>query len=87
MSETIAAEVSLYPLREPDLGPAILEFVDELRQEGLEIQPGPMSTLVRGERDRVFEALKRAFAAASRHHQVVLRVVISNACPTSEQSA
>lgn len=87
MSETISAELSLYPLREADLGPAILEFVDELRQEGLKIQPGSMSTLLVGPRDQVFEALKRAFTAASRRHQIVLRMVISNGCPTSEQSA
>ena len=29
---TISAEVALYPLREPDLGPAILAFVEDLRR-------------------------------------------------------
>ncbi len=81
MSETISAQVSLYPLRVSDLGPAIAAFADELRTYELQVQTGAMSTLVIGERDELFEALRTAFAAASARYQVVLAVTISNACP------
>ncbi len=81
MSESISAEVSLYPLRVSDLGPAIAAFADELGMSRLQVQTGSMSTLIVGERDELFEALRNAFAAVSAHYQVVLSVTISNACP------
>ncbi|MGQ9467618.1 MAG: thiamine-binding protein [Anaerolineae bacterium] len=45
----VSAQVSLYPLRQPSIGPAIREAVRTLREQGLRVQMGPMSTLVWGE--------------------------------------
>jgi uncharacterized protein YqgV (UPF0045/DUF77 family) len=84
-SEMISVEVSLYPLRELDLGPAILDFVEALRAEGLQVEPGPMSSLLVGEADQVFDALKRAFVQAGRRHQVILRAVFATAAPPRGQ--
>ncbi len=41
----ISAQVSLYPLRQPDIGPAIREVVRVLHDHGLAVQYGAMSTL------------------------------------------
>lgn len=81
----VTAEVALYPLREPRLSPALTEFVAALTEAGLEVTPGSMSTLVRGEADRVFSGLRAAFGEVAGAHQVVMRVVVSNACPSLDE--
>jgi len=52
----IAAQVSLYPLRRPSIGPIIRDAVRALRESGLETRMGEMSTLVWGEEEEVFHA-------------------------------
>lgn len=79
--DVVSAQVSLYPLRTEHLSPAIDAFAGELRESGLHVEPGPMSTLVVGEASALFAALQRAFAAACAGHEVVMQVTVSNACP------
>lgn len=62
----VQAEVSLYPLGEKDLAPPIYTFVRRLEREGLRIEPGPMGTLVAGESELVFQALREAYEEAGR---------------------
>ncbi len=45
----IGAQVSLYPLGQPDLLPGIQDVWEALEEAGLQKEPGPMSTLVSGE--------------------------------------
>ena len=73
----LMAQVSLYPLRQPTLGPAIRQAVRTFREHGLETRIGEMSTLVWGEEAAVFAALQQAFTQAARQGEVVM----SNACP------
>jgi len=77
----ISAQVSLYPLGQPDLAPAIDDAVNALRQHQLEVAPGAMSTVVSGEDDAVFAALKDAMRRSSDRGQAVMVVTLSNACP------
>lgn len=70
----IQAEISLYPLGELDALPEILAFIDRLEAAGLEVQPGPLSTLASGECRAVFAALGEAFAAAGGKGRRVLTV-------------
>ena len=77
----IMAEVALYPLREAEVGPFLLEFLGQLRRPGLRVEPGAMSTLLVGEAHTVFAALEEAFAWASDRRQVVLRVTLTGAGP------
>ncbi len=77
VSPPIMAEVAIYPLREPEVGPFLLEFVERLRRPGLRVEPGPMSTLVVGEAHEVFAALEEAFAWAGEERQVVLRMTMT----------
>ena len=77
----IAAQVALYPLRQERLAPAIDAFAQTLAAAGLVATVGPMSTLVTGEADAVFAALRDAFARAAAAGHVVMAVTVSNACP------
>lgn len=77
----VTAQVSLYPLRQPSLGPVIREAVRTLRAQGLGTRLGEMSTLVWGEEAAVFAALQQAFHQAAGQGEVVMVVTLSNACP------
>ena len=77
----LTAQVSLYPLRQLELAPAIDETLEILLQHGLEVTPGPMSTLVSGDSVNLFKALQRGFQNAAREGEVVMVTTFSNACP------
>jgi len=80
----ISAQVSLYPLRQERLSPAIQAVSDALLAAGLHPETGSMSTLVTGEADRMFAALHQAFVRGAATGQVVMTVTLSNACPVGE---
>ncbi len=77
----ISVQVSLYPLHQEHLGPSIQAFADVLTAAGLEPRTGPMSTVVTGEADLLFAALRDAFQAAAATGRVVMTMTVSNACP------
>ena len=76
----VSAQISLYPLRQESIGPAIREVVRILRLRGLRTRVGEMSTLVWGEQDLIFDALKEAFQLATERGDTVMVVTLSNAC-------
>lgn len=76
-----SAQISLYPLRQEHLGPAIEIVRETLEAHGLQAQVGPMSTIVTGETGIVFAALAEAFDKAARTGEVVMTLTVSNACP------
>jgi len=82
----ITAQVSLYPLRQTSIEPPIRGFVQVLRQHGLCVRVGEMSTLVWGEEQEIFDAVEAAFRQAAEHGDTVMTVTISNACPEPEAS-
>jgi uncharacterized protein YqgV (UPF0045/DUF77 family) len=79
----VSAQISLYPLRQASLGPAIEALRLALEREGLAPEVGSMSTFVRGEAGSLFAALERGFEAAAARGPVALVVTLSNACPES----
>jgi uncharacterized protein YqgV (UPF0045/DUF77 family) len=79
-----SAQISIYPLRQERLGPAVECVRAALTRHGLEPQVGAMSTVVVGEDGVIFAALAEAFARAAETGGVVLTVTISNACPVPE---
>lgn len=81
----VSAQVSLYPLRQASIGPTIREVVCVFGEHNLETRVGPMSTLVWGEEEAVFDALHEAFRRASEYGDTVMSVAISNACPMPEE--
>ena len=76
-----AAQVSLYPLRQPGLSSQIERALDIFRDHQLQVTPGSMSTVVSGDYDSLFEALKQAFQVAAEQGEIVMVVTLSNACP------
>lgn len=83
--DIVSAQVSLYPLRQISIGPAIREVVRVFREYGLENRVGVMSTLVWGEEQAVFAALQEAFHRAAARGDTVMTVTLSNACPSPEE--
>ncbi len=77
----ISAQVSLYPLRQTSLSPAIEKALAIMKAHSLDVLPGAMSTVVSGEDEAVFDALKEAFRETSAEGAVVMVVTFSNACP------
>jgi uncharacterized protein YqgV (UPF0045/DUF77 family) len=80
-SMTASAQISIYPLRQEHLGPAIGSVCDAVSRHGLTPEVGAMSTMVTGEDSVIFAALADAFSEASHKGHVVMTVTISNACP------
>jgi uncharacterized protein YqgV (UPF0045/DUF77 family) len=79
----VSAQVSLYPLRRKKLSPAINAALAAFRGHGLEVQPGPMSSIVTGDDEAVFAALREAFCRAAEQGEVVMEITLSNACPVT----
>ncbi len=76
-----SAQISVYPLRQERLSPAIEAVRGALSSRGLAPQVGPMSTIVVGEDAVIFAALGEAFANAADVGEVVMTITVSNACP------
>ena len=57
----VQAEISLYPLGEKDIGPRIEKFISGLAVDGIEVQAGPMSTIISGGCEAVFAVIAQAY--------------------------
>jgi tRNA-Thr(GGU) m(6)t(6)A37 methyltransferase TsaA len=79
----IAAQLSVYPLGEASLSPTIDQALHTLREHGLDVEAGTMSSLVSGDDDVVFAALQAAFHQIAAQGPVVMVATFSNACPTT----
>jgi len=82
----ISAQVSLYPLRQEAVGPAIDKALRIFHDYGLDVTPGPMSTLVSGDDETIFAALQEAFRIAASDGEIVMVATFSNACPLPAHS-
>jgi tRNA-Thr(GGU) m(6)t(6)A37 methyltransferase TsaA len=83
----ISAQVSLYPLGQEDLRPAIHEALNIFQQNSLDVYPGSMSTLIVGNEEAIFTALQMTFRRASEQGRVIMSVTFSNACPIKEKDS
>lgn len=77
----VTAQVSVYPLRQEEVTPGIGAALDAIAQSGVEHEAGVMGTMVWGEGEAVFRAIKEAFFRASSVGGTTMVVTISNACP------
>lgn len=83
----VAAQVSLYPLGEEDIGPPIERAVAILRQHGLRVEVGPMSSVIVGDDELLFAALAEVYRTlAGEGLAVVIVATLSNACPVDPGS-
>ncbi len=79
----LAAQVSMYPLRQPSLSPAIDKALAIFKNHGLKVTPGAMSSVVSGEDEALFSAIKEAFQQTAEAGELVMILTLSNACPVS----
>ena len=77
----ISAQISLYPLKQERLSPAIEEAWRILEKHQLDLKKGEMSTAVNGKAEKVFAAIQDAFLRSSEKGPVSMVVTFSNACP------
>lgn len=77
----IQAELSLYPLKEPHISEYLEDFLNAIKNTGMAVKVGPMSTIISGESELVFQVLSDAFDKTAEKCKVVLSVKFSNACP------
>jgi len=82
----LAAQVSMYPLRQSHLSPAIDEALGIFKQHNLEVTPGAMSSVVSGDNEALFAAIKEVFQQISEQGEVVMIITLSNACPVPSPS-
>ena len=75
----IQAELSIFPLGQPDLAPGIYQFLRKLERPGLELVIGPTSTVVYGPSALVFTGMQEAFEVVSEEVKSILIVKISSA--------
>jgi len=81
MTKNISAEVAVYSLSGADTRELVSRAINIFEGMSLEYHTGAMSTLLKGEPDVVFEAIRRVFTECASDHDVLLRCVISNHCP------
>jgi uncharacterized protein YqgV (UPF0045/DUF77 family) len=74
----IAAQVSLYPLRQETLSPTVDEALHIFREHGLHVELGAMSSLITGDDAAIFAALQEAFRRAAGQGHVVMVATFSN---------
>ena len=79
----MSAQISLYPLGQEDLNPAIEAVWAVLKEHGLSIEVSSMSTVTWGDCEEVFAALQEAFSRAAELGHAVMVVTLSNACPVA----
>jgi uncharacterized protein YqgV (UPF0045/DUF77 family) len=82
----IAAELSLYPLRQSKLSPAIDEALRILREHGLAFELSSMSTFISGDDETILQAAQEVWLAASARGDIVMHMILSNACPGDRES-
>jgi uncharacterized protein YqgV (UPF0045/DUF77 family) len=82
-NNSIAAQISVYPLEQASLAPAIDEALRTLREHGLNVEMGTMSSMVTGEDSVLFAALQETFRRVAARGSAVMVVTISNACPVA----
>jgi uncharacterized protein YqgV (UPF0045/DUF77 family) len=56
----VSAQISIYPLRQEELSPAVNAVREALKASGLTPVVGPMSTFVTGDSATVFSAIQEA---------------------------
>ena len=77
----LAAQISIYPLRQPHFSSVIDQALEIFRKHGLQVDTGAMSSVVSGEDEALFTALHEAFQKIAEQGELVMIVTLANACP------
>jgi uncharacterized protein YqgV (UPF0045/DUF77 family) len=82
--DVVGCQLSVYPLRQDDIGVPIRDAIKAVSAEGCSVRVGNLSTLMTGTEDQVFAALRAAFRAAQRHGSAVMIATLAAGLPTDE---
>jgi len=77
----IQAEISIYPLKTKSLSGPIDEFCRILKNKGVKVETGIMSSFVVGESEIVFASVQEAFEKVAEKYDIAMDMKVSNACP------
>jgi len=77
----ISAQISVYGLGGTDTAAAIRAFLGVLQKRGVRYESGTMSTIVWGDQEAIWQALRQGYETASNLGPTVMQVTVSNACP------
>ena len=82
--EVVGCQLSVYPLRQDEIGVPIRDAIKAVRAEGCSVRVGNLSTLLTGSEDQVFAALRAAFRAAQHHGSAVVIATLAAGLPSDE---
>lgn len=74
----LTAICHLYPVRQERLSPAIEAFWDELDRHDVSSDKGDLQTVVRGDEQALFDALRAAYAKARELGPAALQVTFKS---------
>ena len=80
-SQKVTAQISLYALGRAEYTPPVDDAIETLSSFGLDVKVGPLSTVVVGDKAKVFQALQAVFEQASDAGPSVLVVALAAATP------
>ncbi|HTX69472.1 MAG TPA: VOC family protein [Thermoleophilia bacterium] len=83
----VSLQLSVYPLRQPHLRPAIQAALRAAAGEGVDVIVGRLSTFLRGDEAAVFAALRAAFSAAASSGSTVAVATLASGAPADETVA
>jgi len=83
----VSLQLSVYPLRQPHLRPAIEAALRAAAGEDVSITVGRLSTFVGGDEPAVFAALRAAFRAAGSSGSTVMVATLASGAPSDETIA
>ncbi len=80
----VAAQISIYPLKQSSYSPAINKALEIFRSKGLNVEMGAMSSIISGEDEPLFTGLKEVYQTLADKGELVMIVTLSNACPVGK---
>jgi len=82
--EILGCQFSIYPLLQTDIDRPVQAAIHAAGVEGCSVRVGNLSTLLSGDEDQVFAALRAAFRAAQLHGPTVMTATFAAGMPTDE---
>ena len=80
LGQIAACEISFLPLESSSGNDHVSGAIELIKRSGLEHHAGPMSTFMRGDKDKVFQLLKEIYTDMDEKCSFVITVKISNIC-------
>ena len=83
-ASVVGCQFSVYPLRQTDIDTPVQDTIHAASASGVTVRVGNLSTLMWGDEDQVFAALRAAFRAAQHHGPAVMTATFAAGIPTDE---